>query len=712
MNGATVLTRFTADTKDFDSKTKNVNVSISSIAKGVVAATGVTKALSAAFDLLRNSIDGAISRYDIMNNFPRVMNNLGIAAEDAQKSLDLMSEKLMGLPTTLDEGALAVQRFTSANNDVKKSTDIFLAVNNAILAGGAGAAIQSSALEQLSQAYAKGKPDVIEWRTLMTAMPAQLKQVATAMGYINSEELGGALRDGSESMDAFIDTIVKLNQEGLPGLANFEQQARNATNGIQTALKNMKSRTVQGVTAMIDGIDKGLQEAKLGNIATILENIGNFFRDNLKKLAPYVTQLIVKLAEIGNWISEHRTLLEAIIVPLVTFIGTFSLIAKVIAIVKGISAALSVLNAVMLANPIGLIIAAVAALIAVFIYLWNHCEGFRNFFIGLWEGLKTVVSGVISWFKSIPNKITEIIDNVKTGISNFISNIVSFFQAIPGKIVEFLQKAKAFIEKIPYYIGYIIGFVAGKIWLFLTKDLPDFINGVINWFRELPGKIWEIITNLWNSFVIWFNDAKDKAIKGINDLIDNIVAWFKELPGKLKEIFTNVINTVKQWFIDMWNKVKVEVPKIVNNIVNWFQELPGKMLEIGKNIIHGMWDGIKNAKDWLWGKITGFASGIVQGFKDALGIKSPSKEFAIIGRYSVLGYNEGLEQMDSEVQKQLAETFALSPQLSPTNSMHFSPNIINNNYVDIKQDPLGQMVNNIKTFAGGAKNDYNYGAGL
>ena len=106
MTGATVLTRFTADTKDFDNKTKNVNASISSIAKGVIAATGVTKALSAAFNLLRNSIDGAVSRYDTMNNFPKVMSNLGIAADDAQKSIDKMSDKLMGLPTTLDEGAL------------------------------------------------------------------------------------------------------------------------------------------------------------------------------------------------------------------------------------------------------------------------------------------------------------------------------------------------------------------------------------------------------------------------------------------------------------------------------------------------------------------------------------------------------------------------------------------------------------------------------
>lgn len=639
MQGAEVLTRFKADTKDFDSKTKTVNASISSIAKGVIAATGVTKAFSMAWDMVRNSIDGAISRYDTMNNFPKVMSNLGISADDAQKSIDLMSDKLMGLPTTLDEGALAVQRFTSANSDIKKSTNMFLALNNAILAGGAGAQIQSSALEQLSQAYAKGKPDMMEWRTITMAMPAQLKQIATAMGYVNADELGVSLREGTESMDAFMDTIIQLNTEGLDGFQNFEEQARNATNGIQTALKNMKSRVVQGTTAMIDGIDKGLQQAKLGNIAHILEEIGNFFRDNLKKLAPYVTQFIVKLAEIGKWIIKNRSWLEAIIVPLTTFIFTFSLITKVIAIVKGIVAAFSALNAVLLANPIVLIIAAIAALIAIFVLLWNKCEWFRNFWIGLWNGIKSAALAVVEWFKSIPENVSKIV----TSVINFLSNL-------------------------PYYIGYMIGYIIGTLYKFWTEDVPNFVNGVIQWFSKLPGRLWSIITD--------------------------------------------IVGKVGQWFSDMWNKAKEEVPKLINNIVNWFKELPGKMIEIGSNIVSGIWQGITNRANKFKNDVQNFFSGIVDGVKDVLGIRSPSKEFAIIGRYSILGYTEALDNMQSDVQKQIAETFALSPQLSATSGMHFSPNIINNNYVDIQQDPLGQMVNNIKTFSGGAKNDYNYGAGL
>ena len=150
--------------------------------KNIVSALGITKLISTAFNTINNSIDGAVSRLDTMNNFPKVMSNLGIGVEESKEAINDLSERLKGIPTTLDAAALSVERFTSKNGDVKKSVEIFTAVNNALLAGGASSEIQASALEQLSQAYAKGKPDMVEWRSIQTAMPAQLKQVAQAMG--------------------------------------------------------------------------------------------------------------------------------------------------------------------------------------------------------------------------------------------------------------------------------------------------------------------------------------------------------------------------------------------------------------------------------------------------------------------------------------------------------------------------------------------------
>ena len=196
-----------------------------STVKNIVAGLGITKIISSAFNTIANSLDGAISRFDIMNNFPKVLKNLGFSATDAKNSVSKLSDGLDGLPTALDDAVISVQRLVSKNGDLDKSTEYFLAMNNAILSGGASMEIQQSALEQLTQSYSKGKPDLMEWRTLQMAMPGQLKQVAQAMGYVSDSDLYEAFKDGTVSMDEFMDTIVILNKEGVNGLASFEEQA-------------------------------------------------------------------------------------------------------------------------------------------------------------------------------------------------------------------------------------------------------------------------------------------------------------------------------------------------------------------------------------------------------------------------------------------------------------------------------------------------------
>ena len=280
------------DRKNFENgldKMKSSTQKAGSTIKNIVMGLGITKLIGSAMNQINGSIDGAITRLDTLNQFPKVMSNLGIGAEDAQKSIDKMADKLSGLPTTLDEGARAVQRFTSKNSDVAKSTDLFLALNNAILAGGASAEIQSSALEQLSQSYAKGKPDMMEWRTAMTAMPAQLKQVAIAMGFVDADELGQALREGTVSMDEFMDTITKLNTEGVAGFQSFEQQAKNSTGGIQTSITVAKTQVVKGVTDIIEALNTKLADTGIGGLGDIISNVGKKAKEGLDIIAQLIT---------------------------------------------------------------------------------------------------------------------------------------------------------------------------------------------------------------------------------------------------------------------------------------------------------------------------------------------------------------------------------------------------------------------------------------
>jgi phage-related protein len=134
-------------------------------------------------------------------------------------------------------------------------------------------------------------------------------------------------------------------------------------------------------------------------------------------------------------------------------------------------------------------------------------------------------------------------------------------------------------------------------------------------------------------------------------------------------------------------------------------------LEIGKMLVQGLWNGMNDAKQWVLDKIKGFGKSVLKGIKKIFGISSPSKEFAIIGRYNVMGLEEGMKKESLKLQDSFDSMFSLSPNLYGTASTHISPqvNVINN--ITVKQDALGQMVKDIKTFSGGAKNDYSYGMG-
>lgn len=280
---------------ELDKSVKNVSQSMPKSFKKIGAAavalgSVISAALVSAFRSFTALGSDAVKRLDTLNSFPRAMSNLGISADLSQKAIQVLSDKLMGLPTALDDAAMSVQRFTSANGSIAASTQMFLALNNAILAGGAPMELQRTALEQLSQAYTKGKPDMMEWRSAMSAMPAQLKQIATAMNFASADALGAALREGKVSMNDFMMAVVRLNKEGLPGFQSFEQQARNSTGGVATSIANLRTAIVRGLADIMNAIGQA--------------NIAGFFNAISRAVSaaiPYIVAFIKVMMMAVSW---------------------------------------------------------------------------------------------------------------------------------------------------------------------------------------------------------------------------------------------------------------------------------------------------------------------------------------------------------------------------------------------------------------------------
>ena len=149
----------------------------------------------------------------------------------------------------------------------------------------------------------------------------------------------------------------------------------------------------------------------------------------------------------------------------------------------------------------------------------------------------------------------------------------------------------------------------------------------------------QTITNIYN----WGQDIQKKAIEAVSGFFNNVINWFKQLPGNIWNWLVQTVTNIAKWGLEIQNKAKNAMSNMVNGLINTIKNLPGKMLEIGKNIVQGIWNGISNAASWLWDKISGWCSSIFDSIKNFFGIHSPSKLFADeVGR--MLGLGVGMER--------------------------------------------------------------------
>lgn len=453
-----------------------------------------------------SSFNNAISRADTLNNFSNVMSNLNIAQEASQASIDKLSDKLSGLPTSLDAAASAVQRFTTANSDVDKSTDMFLALNNALLAGGASADIQTSALEQISQAYAKGKPDMVEWRSILQAMPAQAKQLATALGYIGTEDLGEALRTGALSMDEFMNKVTELNTTGVEGFKSFEEQAKASTDTIQTKMANVQTSITKVITAALNGDDmsKPVQQLaeRVGEVAPIL--IQGFAQGFLG-----VAQALPKM-----------------IPPIIS-----ALVEQLPAFLDGI---MQLFMAIVTSLP---------DIITIIV-----------------EALPTIVDSIVTALTS-PDNLTKILEG-------FLKLMLATLQAIPQIIVSIINALPTIITNIVEFLtrpSTILMVMQAAVQLFMgiVQAVPQIIGALFSAFGNLLGGLWDLLTEKFSQFAAAFGNFIGDIFKGAVNMIITFIENFLNGPIDIINGFLDIINGAFGWLgVNIGHIPRIQLPRL------------------------------------------------------------------------------------------------------------------------------------------------------
>ena len=350
-----------------------------------------------------------------------------------------------------------------------------------------------------------------------------------------------ALKEGEAVEDAFNAALATTtdSQERADIVAQF----LNSTYGeSKSTYDEMTSSIKDARTAENDLQETQAELAK--SIEPMQTAFTNLKTQALELLLPIVEKVSQLFTDLGKWMEENPAkaeLLKGALMGIATALGILAGALAISNLISMVQKAFALLNVTMLANPIVLIVAAITGLVAAFVYLWNNCESFRNFWINLWENIKSIVSGAIDFIVEWFNKIVNFVKDNWQGLLLLIVNpFAGAFKLLYDNCDGFRKFIDNFIKKI--------------------KDF--FVNG----FNTIKEKVVSTFTNLKNGVVNLATNIKDGIVNRITSLKDGVVSRF----NSIKDTATSIFNKVKTAITSPIEKARDVVKGIVDKIKGFF----------------------------------------------------------------------------------------------------------------------------------------------
>lgn len=534
-----------------------------------------------------------------------------------------------------------------------------------------------------------------------------LEETAAAIGImsdagIKGEQAGTTLRGALTRLmnptDAMISSMDRLgvtmydSQGKMYPLEGILAQLSSATKGLTDEQKNQELATIFGTNAlsgMLALVDAG--PVKLSKLTKSLEDsdgaaddMARTMQDNANSsveqmlgalesaaiviqeiIAPAIRTIADAVASVAEaFVNAPKPVQKFVVVlglivaaigPLIFIIGSAIMwfvklkvaigeLSTTISIFKKIGSALSFLT-----SPVGLVIAAVALLVVGFIYLWNTSEGFRNFWIGLWEGIKNAVDVAIEWIQNAWNSMGEWFTNLWQTIKDGADKTWTTIQEAPGKAADWIvnkwSETKEFFSNI--WEG--IKESASEAWEGVLNILSPYVTAIKNVFQpmidffsnlwtqigSIAGSAWEIIKTvimgpilLLTDLIIGdFNQLKEDAAMLWTTLttnIQNIVTTFVEIVvgyyTALKDTVVNIWNVLASTVKDIWNSFTTWLTETTNNIINSIKQgwnnLKQGTIDLFNNTVQGAKDIWNSFKSWIISLITDTKDNIIRGWEN------------------------------------------------------------------------------------------------
>ena len=610
---------------------------------------------------------------EMLGGIEGVMNLAAASGEDLATTSDIVTDALtaFGLSAS-DSGHFAdilAAASSNANTNVSMMGETFKYA--APIAGALGFSVEDTAeaIGLMANAGIKASQAGTSLRTIMTNLSGDVKICGEKLGEvtIQTTNADGSMRELSD--------ILADCRLAFSGLTESESAAaaealvgKNAMSAF-LALMNAGEADIAKLSDAIancDGVSQGMSDTmqdNLGGQLTILksqlEEMAISFGELLLPAIRTVVGWIQSVIDWLNGIDEGTrkiivtiALVAATIGPVLIVVGKvisavgtiMTVIPKLAGVLGTVKGAFAALNAVMLANPIVLIIAAIAALVAAFIYLWNTNEDFRQFWIGLWESIKNVVTRAVEAVKiflsNAWNAIKSTAESVWNGISGFFTGIWIAICDAASTIWNAVRDA--------------ISGVMTAIWDTITSvwnAIYDFLSPLLEALRYLFETIWQAIQilivraldavrtkveNIWNAIVAFLTPL----LEGIRDFIQTVWSAITTVIQSALEAIKNIVTTIWEAIKNTISSVLSAIQSAVSSAWNSIRSTVTSVMESIKSSVVAIWNDMKSAIGGVVGQI---ADTVRNGFNQAVDfIRGLIGQAYSWGRDLIMGIVDGI----------------------------------------------------------------------
>ena len=472
--------------------------------------------------------------------------------------------------------------------------------------------------------------------------------------------------DADQLADAFAtaaDNIVKNLAEIIP---RFAETLPALGGAIIAQIPGLVAAIVPAVLSAGQSVLKQLQDAVLdfdfaGTADKVVQMITGFIEGD--GLGSLLDTLVTIFTGIVNGISSMLPSLLPALIELISYVVTSLLdqlpaildcaLELILGLAQGILAALPVLIEALpevISSIVEFLISAVPQIIDAGIEL----------LMALVDALPVIIDALVDALPQIIKAtVTALIAAAPQIAKAGIKLLGALIEAIPVIVVELAKAVPDIVAAIIDVLAELPGLI-GEVFAEIVTDLVEWgqqmlsnastamsnmlsqVNSII---QELPGKIWTHLVNAVNKVIAWGQQMVSNASTAASNMLSKVSSTLQQLPGKVWDYLSQAAQKVVTWGTQLAQKGAAAATQLFNSIVNGLSSLPSKMAEIGSNIVSGIWNGISSGWNWLTNKVSNLANSLLDAAKDALGINSPSKEFADeVGRWIMPGVGKGLDK--------------------------------------------------------------------